>query len=294
MTESLRPNVRPDRILLATDLSSRGDRAFDRAVQLAREWQAELHVVHAIEGGRPMVPAGVDAETYLRNVPDHGSNELAELKRLCGDTIARLHVEDGPATEVVLSVAEREGCGLLVLGETRDRLLGPLEGTLDTLMRTSAVSVLAVRSRPAGPYRALMVGTDLTDEARQALVSAAMLFPQADIRLVHALGVSYAGLLDAGAADQDASGEALRALRAHLEGADLPPERRNSIHVHVEAGPASAVLRRSVIETGVDLTVIGAHRRGMVYDTVLGRSRHIVEAVPGDILVVRAVRRDAG
>ena len=34
--------VAPASLLLATDLSARGDRAFDRAVQLARQWRARL------------------------------------------------------------------------------------------------------------------------------------------------------------------------------------------------------------------------------------------------------------
>ena len=38
-------------ILVATDLTSRSDRAVDRALELGREWNADVHVVHAIERG---------------------------------------------------------------------------------------------------------------------------------------------------------------------------------------------------------------------------------------------------
>src|SRR5699024_10286809 len=38
----------PVNILLATDLGAHSDRALDRAAQLARQWRATLHVVHAI------------------------------------------------------------------------------------------------------------------------------------------------------------------------------------------------------------------------------------------------------
>lgn len=44
------PRMPPHRILLASDLSSRGDRALDRAAQLAQQWGAELLILHAIEG----------------------------------------------------------------------------------------------------------------------------------------------------------------------------------------------------------------------------------------------------
>src|SRR5688572_30512216 len=64
------PASRPSRILLATDLTSRCDRALDRAVQLAREWDAQLHVLHAIESQPPAAPLGVDPQTYARAHPD--------------------------------------------------------------------------------------------------------------------------------------------------------------------------------------------------------------------------------
>jgi nucleotide-binding universal stress UspA family protein len=40
---------RPEKVLLATDLTPAGDRAFDRAVQLASEWDAQLVVCHVVE-----------------------------------------------------------------------------------------------------------------------------------------------------------------------------------------------------------------------------------------------------
>ena len=40
---------RPKKILLATDLSSRSDRALDRAAALAAHWQSALVVLHVLE-----------------------------------------------------------------------------------------------------------------------------------------------------------------------------------------------------------------------------------------------------
>lgn len=53
----------PRSILLATDLTSRCDRAFDRAARLARQWNAPLHVLHAIESLPPSIPVGVPTPT---------------------------------------------------------------------------------------------------------------------------------------------------------------------------------------------------------------------------------------
>lgn len=49
MTEPSWINGPPRRIILATDLSARCDRALDRAAALASAWQAELIALHALE-----------------------------------------------------------------------------------------------------------------------------------------------------------------------------------------------------------------------------------------------------
>ena len=292
MIDSSDATDRPGKILLATDLSSRGDRALDRAVQLARHWGSRLHVVHAVDAQPPSIPAGVNAEVYLQSWPDPKPRAQRRLAALLDGITATLHIEDGPATRAILRAAEREDCDLIVLGEGRDRIVGPIESTLDEVIRKAAASVLVVRSRPARPYRQLLVGTDYTDEALQALVRVTSLFPNAAITLVHAYAPPYAGLRASGELDQSWVEQERARLRDHLDAADIAPAFTRAIKLQVEVGPPAAVLPKCIVESSADLTVIGAHPRGLVYDTVLGSTRLIVEAIPGDILMVRAVRRD--
>lgn len=282
----------PRRILLATDLTSRSDRAQDRSLQLAHEWNAELHIVHAVRepqsaaiGASPLDPP----ERY----PDVCDDASRRIRRdLDADVAATLHIEEkvSPA-EGILAVAEREACDLIVLGEARDRLFGPaLEGTIEQVVRKSPASVLLVRDRPRRPYRQLLVGTDFTDEAQQAMVMAAGLFPDASITLMHVFSVPYASLLDAPPDVRDWVATHTETLSAHIAAAPLPADRKASIRRIVEHGPLGATLRRHVVEQAVDLTVIGAHPRGMLFDAFVGNSRRIVDAVQGDILMVRALR----
>jgi nucleotide-binding universal stress UspA family protein len=261
-------------------------------VQLARHWRTGLHVVHAVDALQPSIPVGVNAEAYLQSWPDPKPQARRRLAALVEDAPATLHIEDGPPTQAILAVAEREACDLIVLGEGRDRVLGPLESTLDEVIRKAAASVLVVRSRPARPYRQLVVGTDYTDEALQALVRATSLFPEAAITFVHAHATPYAGLRGDRVPDQAWIEQERAKLQAHLDAANVAPWSTRAIKLQVEAGPPAAVLPKCIAESSADLAVIGAHPRGLVYDTVLGSTRLIVEAIPGDILVVRAVRRD--
>lgn len=285
------PSTRPSRLLLATDLTSRTDRAFDRAVQLASTWDAELHVIHAVGAQAPPVPLGVDADVYLRDRPDPATEAMRHLERHLAleGVAARVHVEDASPARAILETTQREGCGLIVMGESRDRL-SPLEGTVEQVVRSAPASVLAVRNRPYGPYRRLLVGTDFSDEARQALVAAAALFPDAGIDLVHAYDMPYAGLLQPPGNDPAWAADRMQRLRAHLADARIPDELQASIRLSVEAGPPASVLPRHVRHAGTELTVIGAHPRSLVFDAMVGSSRLIVDAIPGDVLVVRATR----
>src|SRR3546814_9493749 len=54
----------PRRMALATDLSHRCDRALDRALLVARAWQAELTVIHALAPPETMTLFG-----SLRDLP---------------------------------------------------------------------------------------------------------------------------------------------------------------------------------------------------------------------------------
>lgn len=290
MTHNSRPDPRPRRILLATDLSSRGDRAFDRAMHLSREWDAELHLVHAVDAQAEVVPAGVDAHAWLREHPDPLASARRELHDLLvhSDAHAELHVLPAPAAQAILEVAEREQCDLVVLGESRERIIGPLESTLEFVVRSSPVSVLVVRKRPRGGYARLLVGTDFSDEAREALRFAADVFAQAEITLVHAWAMPYAGMLAVQPDEPAWITSGRERLREHVADAGLAPGRRADLRLRVEQAPPAAALRRHVLEDGIDLTVIGALRRGMLFDAVVGSSRSIVDAIPGDILVVRA------
>jgi nucleotide-binding universal stress UspA family protein len=70
----------PKRLLLATDLTPACDRAFDRAVQLAAAWKADLTVCHVVEASS-LRPWGMErriknAETEIERLVRHSASGL--------------------------------------------------------------------------------------------------------------------------------------------------------------------------------------------------------------------------
>lgn len=290
------PENHPGKILLATDLSGRSDRALDRAVQLANTWKAELHVVHVLEESSALSDSrGLPSWRWPPDMATVVERQIREdIYGPCPNL--RFHVEEGPVLASILKIVAREKPDLVIVGGRRPEPFGDLGKTIDELFRRCPVSVLVVKRRPHGPYRKVVVGDDFTPEARHGLEVAVQLFPDAGFALMHAHEIAY-GRLFLNSSLSEAFGEMERAtIHESLAGAAIPDEIRVRIDTLIEHGAPEAMLSSYVREKAADLTVIGAYERGRLFHAVVkGKGPRIVQAVPGDVLVVRPERqRDAG
>lgn len=287
------PLAPPRKILLATDLSPRGDRALDRAAQLARQWGAHLTVVHAAEP-EPAKSAWreLDAPAWLR-APHNNSAIERDLRRDLREDVADLTVlvQEGAPTQVILDVIERESCDLVILGGARGGLFGAtsLGSTVEHLVRRSPVSVLVVKTRTRRPYGHVLVGTDFTEESRHGLVAATRLFPEAAFTLMHAFEMPYRSLLLDNQLSHDFAAMEVATIEAFLNEADIAPDIRARIRTTIEHGPPETMFSTYIEEHEADLTVIGAFGRGLLFHMLIGgTARRIVDAAANDVLVVRA------
>lgn len=287
----------PRKILLATDLSARSDRALDRAAQLARQWNATLIIVHALEKPpanppwwsrveetpswrRPTEPATAIEEQIRRDAPpDIGAFEV--------------RVSEGYPAEVVLETARQEQVDLIVLGTARNEVLGRmmLGDTIEYLVRKSPVSVLVVKNRPRADYQHVLVGTDFTEESRYGLVIATRLFPTATIALMHAFEMPYRSLMADSQLSRDFSAMERDTIKSFADESGLPENARQRVVSMIEHGSPPVMLSKYAAERGADLTVIGAYSRSVAFHVLIGgTARRIVDAAPSDVLVVRAPR----
>ena len=106
------------RLLCATDLSSRSDRAFRRAGLLARAAGAELVLLSVVDDDQParLVASERREVTMLLGELSRAVHELEGLQ-------PRLRVEVGDAFDAIIRVADAEEADLVVMGEHRKRLL---------------------------------------------------------------------------------------------------------------------------------------------------------------------------
>lgn len=282
------------RIVLASDLSGRCDRALDRAALLASEWDAELVVVHAMDESE-----AVRDTRLTRNLPSWRQPEqhqtaaevwLREDLHAQG-VAATVDVTSGNAHDVVLAATQHEGVALLVTGIAHDDPLDRIQlgSTVDSLLKDVAVPMLTVRRRARGPYRHVLVATDFSSASGPALATALAWFGNLRVTLFHAFYVNDA--------DLDANPRALEApqrlatvqYQRFLAESGLTPEATQKLNLVFEHGHTEALLRDFVHHEGVDLVILGTHGYGGFLRTLLGSTaQSLLHLLDCDTMIVRS------
>jgi nucleotide-binding universal stress UspA family protein len=279
----------PSKIMLATDLTPAGDRAFDRAVQLAQQWNAELIVCHVIESSA-MRPRG--AKKRLQNA----DTELERLVRTSPLTRKVLrHIIIGDPAELVLRHAHDMGCDFIVTGPAQGRMLGEnlLGSTAARIVRRATQPVLSVRRRPEGAYRSAVAAVDFSDTSLVAVRRGREMFPECNLTVVHAYEVSP----DWGGADAEKSIDVIESKErervlasAEREMADLLAalgEAAASVKTELVEGSPDTVLARFVEQQWPDLVLAGTYGRAGPQEGTIGSvAEGLLTTLNCDMLVV--------
>lgn len=282
----------PARLLLATDLSARCDRALDRAAQLAGEWHAELVALNVLDvtaspDQTVAWAVGTDDDYLLNIARQQLAHDLSGLNIHATMRIARA----GDAAATIRDVAASTGCGLVLTGVACHTVFGRflLGSTVERLARTLPQHLLVVRNRTRGPYQRIVVATDFSDSSRHALLATAHLFPGRELILYHACQIPLSGIsgkLSRASFIRDIEqGEYADFLTACELDADV------KVRPVIEHGVLETVLTQYVRNHEIGLVVMGTHGRSGVMSILLGSSAaKLLSWLPCDALVVREPR----
>ncbi len=273
------------RILLATDLSARCDRAFDRAVSLARAWNARLTVATALED--PPDAAGDDlgpdccrteeevaaTESLVRGDLEASGidGEVVVRRARAGDLIAEVARSDPPDL-IVTGIARSTGMVAAILGST-----------VEAVIATGVAPVLIVKQRVRRPYERVLVGIDFSPDARAALEAAATLLPDAELTVLHAytdLAVTVSGTRPDDDIDHRHAFDQSAAFVAQV----LPGA--SDVKIVVKPGHAETLLNQYAVDHGIDLVSVGTRGQAHVLDRLFGStSATLVRSSSCDLLV---------
>lgn len=282
------------RIMLATDFSERSDRALRRAVILARQHGASLEVVHVVDDDRP------------RRIVDH---EVGDARQLLGELARTLKEIDGVVctTEVLLDdpfagivkAAEKASPDLLVIGPHRRQILRDafVGTTAERTIRAVRCPVLMANGPPVGPWRNVLMTTDLSEQAVSALTrflaagisgdalrSILYVFDAPALRLAMSDSMGKEGERDY---LEDLSREARQALAQFIGRAGIGQAER--IVRHDEATVAGEILKAAGAMKA-DLVVVSTQGKGAISRMVLGSvALQVLKDAQCDVLVMPTV-----
>jgi nucleotide-binding universal stress UspA family protein len=142
------------RIVVPTDFSETAHRAFESAVELAKESQAELHICHAVEYVAPMVsPYEIPVpEDFIQQTREAAQNRLTEVveEGKSAGLYCEGHLLSDRADPGISLLAEALHADLIVMG-TRgsSRLRHIFMGSIaERTVRHAPCSVLTVKAPP--------------------------------------------------------------------------------------------------------------------------------------------------
>ena len=275
------------RLLVATDLTERSQRAFERAIELKSQAGATATVtlLHAVEPG--LFPAigeerYADAEDFLRD-------QIAALPEEKRAGIA-CDIRVGEPFTTIIDEAHRRNAELIVLGQPAKGGLKELfiGTTTERVVRYSDLPVLVVKEPLRGAYQRVLVAMDLSEGAIRALETAYRIAPEAEFLILHAWS---APLVDFGMSDFARESQRVRELvdrRTKEFLSQLAPRAAEPRFELIDSSPYVAI-RNQISVFGPDILAMGTHGRSALKTAMIGSlAREFLAEAACDVLVARA------
>ena len=290
------------RILVATDFSSRADRAVQRALQLAAEHEAKLNLLHvlpvfSLETFKHLISeTPLETEQRLYNHAKAVLQNKAEV--LAGEGVAvEHHVAIGRAHVEINRYAKSHDADLVVIGDQGETFVQELflGTTASKTLSRGNLPLLIVKQEPKGHYKHVLVPVDFSRSSLDALDVALKVVTGSSIHVLHAIEMPL--------------GRKMKQLGLNAKSIDLyrdkmlsrareAMEKLVADHVRgdtrvtciIEYGRAPAVIAEKTKFLDIDLIVMGKRGETELDEVLFGSvTKHVLYETPCDVLVVNPV-----
>jgi nucleotide-binding universal stress UspA family protein len=271
------------KILIATDLSSRSDRALERALLLGSELSAEVIALHVID------------ESLAADIAKSQERHATEtIRKRAAARKLDVRTVQGQDYSEVLAHCDTLGADLLVIGTHRHRSREELRGTTaERLIRFGALPVLVVQDRVTGSYQRVLAPVDLSVHSRKAIEIAARIAPKGDIHLLHAYEITprHAFPPETRAAIvREEEKQFRKMIERELEQlSGILPRGMAPRKLTLRHAPIVEAVREEARQLKPDLIALGTHgRTGAARDYLGSVAEAILADPPADLLISRA------
>jgi nucleotide-binding universal stress UspA family protein len=279
------------KFLVATDFSTRSDRALRRGTLLAQQLGATLTLLHVVDDDQPRRLIKAERTAAAAILKEH----VRTLKQ--GDGLAcDARIAEGDAFAGITLAAEELDVDLVVIGPHRRQLLRDvfIGTTAERTISASRRPVLMANGVPAGSYRHVLTATDLSPCSADALRALRRLGIEAGmaVSVMHVFDAVGTSLLTRGAVSEDSIKDfldeeevrAARDLDRFLAEAGFEPVRR--IVRHNDSSTADVIVK-AAREESADLLVVGTRSRAGIARFLLGSvAQEVLRTATIDVLAV--------
>jgi nucleotide-binding universal stress UspA family protein len=280
-------------ILCATDLGVNSDRAMERALKIAREQKARLHIVHIAPdytGSKNKEPA----VSLQKQTEELIIGYLNEYKDFDGVDTKITVKQGGEVFFEILEAAYANKVDLIVTGmhskqKLRDLFVGT---TIERIIRKGITPILMVKDKPTGPYKIIVSAVDFAPGSRAAMRLAMELAPDAIFSAAHVLnipvsyfeaGVYIAAQVASDKAQQKMLDAFIKTERSYF--AKTFAGKEEKISGKTLEGIAMDALTDEVVEQKADLITIGTNGQAGLILKLGGTAGGILSDPPCDVLV---------
>ena len=183
------------RIVVGIDISEKSDNVLKRALMIARENEAELFVVHAVETPWLSVPSFFGSKDLVIDIEGVKKKIEKKIKALNTDKKVPyfIYVKEDDADDLLLYAAKWSKADMMVLGahsKTKGikRFLGSI---LQKVVHQSHLPVLIVKNSAKKAYKNIVAPTDFQVQSKQSILFVKDIFPRSKIDIVNAFETVY-------------------------------------------------------------------------------------------------------
>lgn len=293
------------RIVVATDFSSRADQAVRRAAKLAAGHKAVLYLLHVLPSfpleafKHLMTDTPLETEQRLYNQAKVTLQKKAETLASEGLDVKH-HVAIGRAHIEINHYAESHQADLVVIGDQGESFLQEffLGTTASKTLGKGHHPLLIVKQEAGDPYHRVLVPVDFSYPSRLALQMALKVIPagiapiEVSIHVLHAVETPLERKMQQSGLEAETIAlyrtDVLYRDRCAMENIIVDCSSGDTrVTSIVEYGSPPDVIRDKARSLGIDLIVIGKRGETELDEALFGSvTKHVLYETPCDVLVV--------
>jgi nucleotide-binding universal stress UspA family protein len=269
-------------ILVALDFSEHAGAAVDRAIALAREAKATVHLLHAYEvpySAMPIYDVQVP-QVMLDSVRDASARRIEKVRAqvAAAGLECETHLVASPPTSGIIDTARSVNADLIVMGTRgnsgfQHALLGSVA---ERTIRLAPCPVLTVKSdaTPAAKFARVLAPVDFSKQGEAALALAVEIAREhhGTLHLLHAYDLPAGVAMGWGGTIPQSVWDGMHAgAQSNLEKAAEPVKRAGvPFELHLAMSPPTDAILETAKSIEADVIVMGTHGRRGFQHLLLG------------------------